>query len=50
MRLSLGVFRQIWWGHRIPAWYDDSGNIFVAENEKKANFLAKKKNKNKKFS
>jgi valyl-tRNA synthetase len=25
------VSRQLWWGHRIPAWYDDSGNVFVAE-------------------
>ena len=43
------ISRQIWWGHRIPAWYDDSGNIFVAENEKEAISLAKKKYKNKKF-
>jgi len=43
------ISRQIWWGHRIPAWYDDSNNIFVAENEKDAISLAKKKNKNKKF-
>ncbi len=43
------ISRQIWWGHRIPAWYDDSGNIFVAENEKDAKLLAIKKNKNKKF-
>ena len=43
------ISRQIWWGHRIPAWYDDNGNIFVAENEKDAVLLAKKKNKNKKF-
>ncbi len=43
------ISRQIWWGHRIPAWYDESNNIFVAENEKKANILAKKKNKNKNF-
>jgi valyl-tRNA synthetase len=43
------ISRQIWWGHRIPAWYDDSNNIFVAENEKDAISLAKKKNKNMKF-
>ena len=24
------ISRQLWWGHRIPAWYDDAGNIFVA--------------------
>jgi len=27
------ISRQIWWGHRIPAWYDDSGNIYVARTE-----------------
>ncbi|MBV7434649.1 valine--tRNA ligase [Cardiobacteriaceae bacterium TAE3-ERU3] len=27
------ISRQLWWGHRIPAWYDDAGNIYVAENE-----------------
>ncbi|MEE4249699.1 MAG: valine--tRNA ligase [Alcanivoracaceae bacterium] len=27
------ISRQLWWGHRIPAWYDDTGNIYVAENE-----------------
>ena len=41
------ISRQIWWGHRIPAWYDENNNIFVAENEKQAKLLAKKKNKNK---
>ena len=25
------VSRQLWWGHRIPAWYDAEGNVFVAE-------------------
>ena len=25
--------RQLWWGHRIPAWYDEAGNIFVGEDE-----------------
>ena len=43
------ISRQIWWGHRIPAWYDDDSNIFVAEDEKGAVTLAKKKYKNKKF-
>ena len=28
------ISRQLWWGHRIPAWYDADGNIYVAENEK----------------
>ena len=27
------ISRQIWWGHRIPAWYDESGNIYVGRNE-----------------
>ncbi len=27
------ISRQLWWGHRIPAWYDDDGNIFVGRNE-----------------
>ncbi len=27
------ISRQIWWGHRIPAWYDAQGNVFVASNE-----------------
>lgn len=30
------ISRQIWWGHRIPAWYDDEGNIFVARDEQQA--------------
>jgi valyl-tRNA synthetase len=30
------VSRQLWWGHQIPAWYDDSGNVFVAETEAEA--------------
>lgn len=27
------ISRQLWWGHRIPAWYDDNGNIYVGRNE-----------------
>ncbi|MDX8125659.1 valine--tRNA ligase [Methylomonas sp. OY6] len=27
------ISRQIWWGHRIPAWYDDQGNTYVGHNE-----------------
>ncbi len=27
------ISRQIWWGHRIPAWYDQQGNIYVAQTE-----------------
>ncbi len=34
------VSRQLWWGHRIPAWFDAEGNIFVAEDESRAQALA----------
>ena len=27
------ISRQLWWGHRIPAWYDAEGNVYVARNE-----------------
>ena len=27
------ISRQLWWGHRIPAWYDDAGNIYVGKDE-----------------
>lgn len=27
------ISRQLWWGHRIPAWYDDAGNVYVAHNQ-----------------
>ncbi|MEM7611496.1 MAG: valine--tRNA ligase [Pseudomonadota bacterium] len=27
------ISRQLWWGHRIPAWYDDQGNIYVGRDE-----------------
>jgi valyl-tRNA synthetase len=30
------ISRQLWWGQRIPAWYDDEGNMYVAENEEQA--------------
>ena len=30
------ISRQIWWGHRIPAWYDEDGKIYVADNEAEA--------------
>jgi valyl-tRNA synthetase len=29
------ISRQLWWGHRIPAWYDDAGNVYVARSEDK---------------
>ena len=34
------VSRQLWWGHQIPAWYDDQGNVFVAETEEEARAAA----------
>ena len=27
------ISRQLWWGHRIPAWYDEDGNVYVARDE-----------------
>ncbi len=27
------ISRQLWWGHRIPAWYDEQGNVYVGRNE-----------------
>lgn len=27
------ISRQLWWGHRIPAWYDEAGKVYVARNE-----------------
>jgi valyl-tRNA synthetase len=30
------ISRQLWWGHRIPAWYDDDGNIYVGSSEEDA--------------
>jgi valyl-tRNA synthetase len=37
------ISRQLWWGHRIPAWYDIEGNYVVAENETEAKNLYQKK-------
>ncbi len=37
------ISRQIWWGHRIPAWYDDAGNIYVARSLEEAQKQAKGK-------
>ncbi|MCX6203231.1 MAG: valine--tRNA ligase [Bacteroidetes bacterium] len=31
------ISRQLWWGHRIPAWYDEEGNFYVAHNEAEVN-------------
>jgi len=30
------ISRQLWWGHQIPAWYDDRGNIYVGRSEDEA--------------
>ncbi|WP_083001085.1 valine--tRNA ligase [Halomonas sp. GT] len=30
------ISRQLWWGHRIPAWYDAEGNVYVARSEEEA--------------
>ena len=30
------ISRQLWWGHRIPAWYDEQGNIYVGRDEAEA--------------
>ena len=30
------ISRQLWWGHRIPAWYDDCGKVYVARTEAEA--------------
>ena len=30
------ISRQLWWGHQIPAWYDDKGNLYVARNAEEA--------------
>ncbi|MGC9456799.1 MAG: valine--tRNA ligase [Halothiobacillaceae bacterium] len=30
------ISRQIWWGHRIPAWYDEAGNVYVGRDEAEA--------------
>ncbi len=38
------ISRQLWWGHRIPAWYDEDGNIYVARTEKEARAQAAAKN------
>lgn len=34
------ISRQLWWGHQIPAWYDQSGQVYVARNEEEAQLQA----------
>ena len=36
------ISRQLWWGHRIPAWYGPDGSVFVAQTEAEARSLARK--------
>jgi valyl-tRNA synthetase len=38
------ISRQLWWGHRIPAWYDEDNNIFVAHSLDEAQRLAGERN------
>lgn len=38
------ISRQLWWGHRIPAWYDEDGNVTVAHNLEEAQQLSGKEN------
>ncbi|MEK9771896.1 MAG: valine--tRNA ligase [Nitrosomonadales bacterium] len=38
------ISRQLWWGHQIPAWYSEDGQVIVAKNEKDANLKAKEMN------
>ncbi len=35
------ISRQLWWGHRIPAWYDEAGNVYVARDEAAARAQAR---------
>jgi len=36
------ISRQLWWGHQIPAWYGDNGQVYVAHDEAEAKLLAAK--------
>jgi valyl-tRNA synthetase len=38
------ISRQLWWGHRIPAWYDEAGNVYVAATIEEAQLQAKEAN------
>ena len=37
------ISRQLWWGHQVPAWYDDEGNVYVARSEADAKAAARAK-------
>ena len=44
------ISRQLWWGHRIPAWYTGEGEVIVAKSEDEAKIIAKEKYGNDKIS
>jgi len=43
------ISRQLWWGHQIPAWYDEEGNVYVAKSEAEAQAQADAKGPGKKL-
>ena len=43
------ISRQLWWGHQIPAWYDEEGNVYVAKSEAEAQAQADAKGLGKKL-
>ena len=43
------ISRQLWWGHQIPAWYDEEGNVYVAKSEAEAQAQADTKGPGKKL-
>ena len=43
------ISRQLWWGHQIPAWYDEDGNVYVAKSEAEAQVQADAKGPGKKL-
>jgi valyl-tRNA synthetase len=43
------ISRQLWWGHQIPAWYDEEGNVYVAQSEVEAQAQADAKGPGKKL-
>ena len=43
------ISRQLWWGHQIPAWYDEDGNVYVAKSEAEAQVKADAKGPGKKL-
>jgi len=43
------ISRQLWWGHQIPAWYDEEGHVYVAKSEAEAQAQADAKGPGKKL-